>query len=183
MGGGGGGGCGGGQPRLLRHELAVQMRMAVPATMTYLFGRSLVSIALVFIGRMGDLQLAAAALANTSTNVSGLSIVVGMGTAVQTVCGQAYGARNYRKVAQTLQLGLLVFWAVCVPITALWWNSEKILLLCRQDAAVAHSAGQYIRWLIPFIWFFAAQTAVNSFLSAQKLMVRRPPHSSCTQLM
>ena len=129
-------------------ELRAQFRLAVPATLTYLFGRSLVSIALVFIGRMGELQLAAAALANTSSNVSGLSIMVGMGTAISTVCGQAYGAKNYRKVGQTLQLGLLVFWLACLPISVLWWNSERILLLCGQDPAVSAYSGQYLRYLI-----------------------------------
>eukprot|EP01044_Picomonas_judraskeda_P026710 COSAG03_NODE_8219_length_825_cov_0.924242_2_plen_128_part_01 len=70
----------------LLQEIVLQLRLALPATLTYLFGRSLVSIALVFIGRMGDLELGAAALANTTSNVSGLSIIVGMGTAVSTIC-------------------------------------------------------------------------------------------------
>ena len=65
---------------------------------------------------MGDLELAAAALANTTMNVSGLSVLVGMGTAVSTICGQAYGAKNYRKVGETLQLGLLVFCAPRCPL-------------------------------------------------------------------
>lgn len=47
-------------------EVWLQLRLATPATITYLFGRSLVSICLIFIGRMGDLELAAAALANTT---------------------------------------------------------------------------------------------------------------------
>lgn len=36
-------------------EVWLQLRLATPATITYLFGRSLVSICLIFIGRMGDL--------------------------------------------------------------------------------------------------------------------------------
>ena len=59
--------------------------LALPATVTYLFGRSFVSICLIFIGRMGDLELAAAALANTTMNVSGLSVLVGMGTAAEAM--------------------------------------------------------------------------------------------------
>jgi MATE family multidrug resistance protein len=151
-------------------EIILQLRLALPATITYLFGRSLVSIALVFIGRMGDLELAAAALANTTSNVSGLSIIVGMGTAVSTICGQAYGAGNYRKVGETLQLAVLVNWAVCIPISILWWNAEGVLLLCGQDHSVAAAAGDYMRWLIPYIWCFSAQGALNAYLNAQRLM-------------
>ena len=173
-------------------EAAQQLRLALPATVTYLFGRSFVSICLIFIGRMGDLELAAAALANTTMNVSGLSVLVGMGTAVSTICGQAYGAKNYRKVGETLQLGLLVFCAprcplpptpppltacfcdaagaACVPISLLWWNIEGVLLLCGQDPAVSAYAARYLRWLIPFLWFVSAQMALNAFLNAQRAM-------------
>lgn len=151
-------------------EIRLQLRLALPATITYLFGRSLVSIALMFIGRMGDLELAAAALANTTSNVSGLSIIVGMGTAVSTICGQAFGAGNYRKVGETLQLAVLVNWAVCIPISVLWWYAEPVLILCGQDDAVAAAAGDYMQWLIPFIWCFSAQGAVNAYLNAQRLM-------------
>lgn len=154
----------------LLQEIVLQLRLALPATLTYLFGRSLVSIALVFIGRMGDLELGAAALANTTSNVSGLSIIVGMGTAVSTICGQAFGAGNYRKVGETLQLAVLVNWLVCIPISILWWNAEAVLRLCGQDHAVAAAAGDYMRWLIPFIWCFAAQGALNAYLNAQRMM-------------
>ena len=157
-------------PTAMLPEVVLQLRLALPATLTYLFGRSMVSISLVFIGRMGDLPLAAAALANTTSNVSGLSIIVGMGTAVSTICGQAYGAGNYRKVSETLQLAVLVNWAVCVPISILWWNAEAVLLLCGQDTAVAAASGEYMRWLIPFIWCFAFQGALNAYLNAQRLM-------------
>eukprot|EP01052_Picozoa_sp_SAG31_P012734 SAG31_NODE_751_length_12354_cov_14.018605_1_plen_166_part_00 len=151
-------------------ELAKQFRLALPATLSYLLSRSLVSIGLVFIGRLGDLPLAAAALANTTSNVSGLSIVVGMSTAASTICGQAFGAGNFSKVGRTLRLSLLVFWAACLPISLAWWHSEAILRLCGQSPAIAAGSGSYLRWLIPFIWAFAAQGAINTYLNSQRMM-------------
>ena len=96
--------------------------------------------------------------------------MVGMGTAVSTICGQAYGAGNHRKVAEMLQLALWVNWAVCIPISILWWNAEAILIVLGQDPSVSSAAGDYIRWLIPFIWCFAAQGAFNAWLNAQRIM-------------
>ena len=53
-------------------ELRKQARLAVPATLTNLLGRSLVTVSLIWIGKIpGDVPLAAAALANTTTNVFG----------------------------------------------------------------------------------------------------------------
>ena len=150
-------------------ELVAQFRLALPATLTYLLGRSLVSIGLVFIGRLGDLPLAASALANTTTNVSGLSILVGMGTAVSTICGQAYGAGNYDKVGKTARLSLLVFWTTSGLISVVWWHSEAILLLCGQAPAIAAASAAYIGWLIPFLFSFAAQSSMNAYLNAQRV--------------
>ena len=42
----------------------------------------------------GEEELAAAALAITFTNVTGLSVGIGLLCAIDTLCSQAYGART-----------------------------------------------------------------------------------------
>jgi len=42
--------------------------------------------------------LAAASLGNTFANVTGMSIMVGLSSALSTLASQAYGARDYRLV-------------------------------------------------------------------------------------
>ncbi|KAJ6999516.1 protein DETOXIFICATION 40-like [Populus alba x Populus x berolinensis] len=62
------------------------------AIVVYLFN-FLISISThVFCGHLGDLQLAAASLGNTGVQGFVYGIVFGMGSAVETPCGQAYGA-------------------------------------------------------------------------------------------
>lgn len=59
------------------------------------------------VGRLGSFELSAAVLSTTLYNVSGLSLLLGFASAMETFCGQAYGARNYKLVGVVLQRALV----------------------------------------------------------------------------
>lgn len=59
------------------------------------------------VGRLGSFEMSAAVLATTLYNVSGLSLLLGFASAMETFCGQAYGARNYKLVGVVLQRGMV----------------------------------------------------------------------------
>ena len=54
-------------------------------------------------------------------------------------CSQAFGAKAYHEVGKVSQRALLVLWTACVPITALWWFSEPVLLALGQAPEVKAS--------------------------------------------
>ncbi|KAB5560425.1 hypothetical protein DKX38_005382 [Salix brachista] len=56
-----------------------------------------------FCGHLGNLQLAAASLGNTGIQVFVFGVMMGMGSAVETLCGQAYGARKYEMLGIYMQ--------------------------------------------------------------------------------
>ena len=60
-------------------------------------------ISVMFVGRLGETPLAAAAMASTLANVSGLSLLVGLSSALSTLGSQAYGAGAYDVVGIVLQ--------------------------------------------------------------------------------
>lgn len=72
-------------------ELRQQLRTSVPATLSMLLYRLPWLISLSFVGRIGSKELAAAALASTLCNVTGLSLSVGLSSALSTLAGQARG--------------------------------------------------------------------------------------------
>ncbi|XP_074577944.1 protein DETOXIFICATION 3-like [Curcuma longa] len=59
------------------------------------------------VGHLGELDLAAAAIAFSLANVSGFSVLVGMASGLETLCGQAYGAKQYHSISQS-QFSLLI---------------------------------------------------------------------------
>ena len=76
---------------------------ALPVTCNMLAYRAPWVISVMFVGRLGETPLAAAAMASTLANVSGLSLLVGLSSALSTLGSQAYGAGAYDVVGIVLQ--------------------------------------------------------------------------------
>ena len=71
--------------------LFISLQTAGPALMSMLLYRFPWLISLRFVGDIGAQELAAAALATTLCNVTGLSLSVGLSSALSTLAGQARG--------------------------------------------------------------------------------------------
>ncbi|KAK2635319.1 hypothetical protein Ddye_030111 [Dipteronia dyeriana] len=52
-------------------------------------------ISIMFVGHLGELALSGASMASSFASVTGFSVLLGMGSALETLCGQAYGAKQY----------------------------------------------------------------------------------------
>lgn len=78
-------------------ELQTQLKTSVPASLNAL-GNSLPwLISIGFVGRIGSKELAAAALATSICNVTGLSLSMGLSSAIATLTGQSKGDINQRR--------------------------------------------------------------------------------------
>ena len=73
------------------HEMVVQSETALPALQSMVFTKIPWFISLRFVGGMGAPQLAAAALATTLCNVTGMALSDGLSSALSTLSGQAKG--------------------------------------------------------------------------------------------
>jgi len=73
------------------NEMIVQSETALPALQSMVFTKIPWFISLRFVGGMGAPQLAAAALATTLCNVTGMALSDGLSSALSTLSGQAKG--------------------------------------------------------------------------------------------
>ena len=94
-------------------------------------------ISLFFAGRLGEVELAAGTLAISFINITGPSMFIGLASAVETLCSQAFGARNYSLVGVVLQRGVWILGITCILTWTLWINTERLLLLVHQKKNVA----------------------------------------------
>jgi multidrug resistance protein, MATE family len=146
-------------------ELTETLKLAVPLALTQLGQIAMMTTDLAFIGRLGDGAVAAAALAHT---IFFVSFTVGMGlvSAVSPLAAQAYGARNPHRVRRSLRVGLWVALLISLPVMALPFWGEQILLALGQSPAAARLAQQYLFGLVwsilPGLWFMA----IRGFMSA-----------------
>src|SRR5689334_20414685 len=64
---------------------------------------------MLFVGRLDNPKyLAAASLGNMLCNVTGMSISQGLLSALDTLCSQAYGSKQYHLVGLQTQRGLVI---------------------------------------------------------------------------
>ncbi|GJN19606.1 hypothetical protein PR202_gb06900 [Eleusine coracana subsp. coracana] len=94
-----------------------------------------------------------------------------MASALDTLCGQAYGAGQHRLVGVYKQRGMLVFSLVSIPVSVIWAYSGKILVLLRQDPEIAAGAGSYMRWMIPAPLLVALLQCHVRFLQSQNVVL------------
>ncbi|XP_078432819.1 protein DETOXIFICATION 19-like isoform X5 [Wolffia australiana] len=151
-------------------EAMKQVLFSVPMILTSVayYGIPLVSV--MFAGHLGDLELAGATLASSWATVSGFTLMIGLNGAMETLCGQAYGAKMYRKMGIYLQASIIICLSACSMLAVVWWFTEPILILLRQDRAVAHAAAAYMRPLIPALFAYGQIQCLIRFLQTQSIV-------------
>ena len=129
----------------------------------------LVLIVVVGHSAGGEKQLAAAVLGTSLFNVTGLSIAIGLSTALETLCAQAYGARAYLLLGGLLQRALAVQLAVLAFVGAFWYLGLDAALvhLFGQEKDLAFAAARFVRQCYPGLVMTAASECVRRYLVAQ----------------
>lgn len=104
----------------VRNEFNTLLSSSIPLICTYLLQYSLVTITLLFVGRLGEKSLAAMSLACLTANVTGWSMFLGLASALDTLCPQAYGAGLKRAVGLHTQRMAVFLLLTSIPIGILW---------------------------------------------------------------
>lgn len=112
------------------------VRMAVPLAATNVISYAIGLVTVGFAGRLGEQELAIAVLATSLFNVTGLSILSGFNAALETFCGQFYGAGNYRQVRkecckENAHENMFLFLAATVPLPLPPLSLAGLCPLCR----------------------------------------------------
>ncbi|KZP13415.1 MATE efflux family protein [Athelia psychrophila] len=128
-------------------ELRVLCKYTLPVFGTHVLEYSLVVASVVSIGHLSTAALAAATLGSMTASVSGLSIIQGFCSTLDTMLPSAWTSSRPELVGLWVQRMTVVMAVTLIPIFAIWFNAEPILLMLKQDPEVAALAGSYLRWL------------------------------------
>ncbi|KAJ4960054.1 hypothetical protein NE237_019964 [Protea cynaroides] len=148
-------------------EMKKQLWLAGPLTCVSFLQFSLQVISIMFVGHLGELPLASACLGTSFASVTGFSLMTGMGSALDTLCGQSYGAKQYHMLGIHMQRGMFVLLLVGIPVAYIWDNTSNILMTLRQDPDISKGAGHYVHYMIPSVFAFGLLQCLNKFLQAQ----------------
>ncbi|GFP81118.1 protein transparent testa 12 [Phtheirospermum japonicum] len=89
-----------------------------------------------------------------------------MDSAVETLCGQAYGARRYELLGVYLQRATVVLTLFSLPIVAVYLLSRQLLVLIGESMRVAAMASVFVYSLISQVFVYAANFLFQKFLQA-----------------
>ena len=91
---------------------------------------------------------------------------LGMASAVQTVCGQAYGVKKYGAMGIICQRAIVLHLGAAVLITFLYAFSGQFLKLIGQSESIAEQGRIFAHGLIPQLYAFAMSCPTQRFLQA-----------------
>lgn len=94
-----------------------------------------------------------------------------MASALETLCGQAYGAKQYHHLGLQMHRAIVSLILVCLPLSFIWLSMGRLLIFIGQDPEISLEAGKYARWLIPGLFAYAVNQPLMKFLQAQSLVL------------
>ncbi|KAJ9169486.1 hypothetical protein P3X46_017674 [Hevea brasiliensis] len=146
--------------------------LAGPAIFTSICQYSLGAITQVFAGQVGTLELAAVSVENSVIAGFSFGAMLGMGSALETLCGQAFGAGKLDMLGIYLQRSWIILGTTSVLLSFLYIFAAQLLKLIGQTAAISKAAGIFSIWMIPQLFAYALNFPMAKFLQAQsKIMV------------
>ncbi|PIN26798.1 putative membrane protein, predicted efflux pump [Handroanthus impetiginosus] len=142
--------------------------IAVPMIVVSVSQYLLRAAPMMMLGHLGELALSSASIAISVSNVTGFSLLknfkpseqTGLASALETLCGQAYGAQQYQKV------GIFTYGAI------IWlFLAYKLLILIGQDPVISKEAGKFSVWLIPSLFPYAIFQILVRYFQTQSLII------------
>ncbi|MER8636477.1 MATE family efflux transporter [Mesorhizobium sp. M1365] len=152
---------------LWRREIRAMLALAWPMVLTNLGQTAMTATDVMMMGRLGADTLASGAL---GANLYFIPLIFGLGLMLATspMMATELGRRRHsvRDLRRTVRQGLWLAILICIPIWALLWHGESVLLAMGQEPALAHQAGIYLRWLEWAVLPFFGYIVLRSFISA-----------------
>ncbi|GAB4840352.1 Protein DETOXIFICATION 12 [Ancistrocladus abbreviatus] len=145
--------------------------IAGPMVAVVLSQYMLTVISTMMVGHLGELALSSSAIAISLSGVTGFSLLIGMSSALETLCGQAYGAQQYQKLGTKTYTAIFSLVLVCIPLSVLWMYMGKILTFIGQDPLISHEAGRFTTYLAPSLFASATLQPLVRYFQSQSLII------------
>ncbi|KAL0560049.1 hypothetical protein IC582_000441 [Cucumis melo] len=151
-------------------EIKLLFYLAAPAVFVYIINYAMSTSTQIFSGHLGNLELAAASLGNNGIQVFAYGLMLGMGSAVETLCGQAYGAERFEMLGIYLQRSAILLTITGLFLTIPYVFCKPILLFLGESKDIASAAEVFVYGLIPQIFAYSLNFPIQKFLQAQSIV-------------
>ncbi|OMO78329.1 Multi antimicrobial extrusion protein, partial [Corchorus capsularis] len=145
--------------------------LAGPAIFTSICQYSLGAITQVLSGQVSTLALDAVSVENSVIAGFSFGAMLGMGSALETLCGQAYGAGQYDMLGIYMQRSWVILNSTALILCLIYIFAAPLLKLIGQTENISKVAGMFSIWMIPQLFAYAVNFPMSKFLQAQSKMM------------
>ncbi|KAL1196398.1 Protein DETOXIFICATION 27 [Cardamine amara subsp. amara] len=138
-----------------------------PAIFSRITTYSMLIITQAFAGHLGDLELAAISIVNNVLVGFNFGLLLGMASALETLCGQAFGAKKYYMLGVYMQRSWIVLSFCCLLLLPTYLLATPVLKFLGQPDDIAELSGVVAVWVIPLHFAFALSFPLQRFLQCQ----------------
>ncbi|OQR83592.1 Multidrug/Oligosaccharidyl-lipid/Polysaccharide (MOP) Flippase Superfamily [Achlya hypogyna] len=153
----------------LKAEIVPYLSLATQMALANIARIALTSIDSAFLGHLGTDALAASSLATIWTQVP-LFAVWAMASALVTLCGQAYGARNFTLMGVWFQMSLILVTLLTIPVFIWYWVLDVVLARATDDVGIVVLGMRFARFLSFSIWPTLAYACMRQYLQAMNIV-------------
>ncbi|KAG5565844.1 hypothetical protein RHGRI_001675 [Rhododendron griersonianum] len=141
--------------------------IAGPIAFNILCNYGINSFTNIFVGHLGNVELSAVAISLSVLANFSFGFLLGMGSALETLCGQAFGAGHLEMLGIYMQRSWIILSSACFFILPLYVYATPILKLLGQRDDIAKLAGKFSIQVIPQMFSLAINFPTQKFLQAQ----------------
>ncbi|KAI5656002.1 hypothetical protein M9H77_24795 [Catharanthus roseus] len=142
-------------------------KIAGPAILTSIFQYLLGLVTQIFAGHIGEIDLAAFTIGNLVVDGLAFGVMLGMGSALETLCGQAFGSGRIRMLGIYMQRSWVIVITTATILLPIYIFAPTILHLFGLTPQMSKAAGKFAQWMIPQLYAYALNFPIQKFLQAQ----------------
>jgi len=157
--------------RSMWSELQKQCWLAGPTFLTLMLNELRQLMVVSFVAQLGASYLAAYSLGNSFVFMIGFDSLIGLASGLETLCGQAYGAKEYHLLRIYLRRGVFVLLIAAQPISLAVFYMAPILVAFGENTELAAHAQVFGRWLIPSLVTYTFLSPLVNFCQCQHMVV------------
>ncbi|XP_057785293.1 protein DETOXIFICATION 24-like [Salvia miltiorrhiza] len=143
-------------------------RVATPSVIARVSSFGTLVVTQSFVGHISAVDLAGYALVQTLSVRFVNGILIGMSSATETLCGQAFGAKQYEMMGIHLQRSWFIDLITLTVLLPVFLFGASIFNLLGQEQAIVESAGHISLWFIPFVYALVFSLTIQMYLQAQQ---------------
>ncbi|EPS58356.1 hypothetical protein M569_16457, partial [Genlisea aurea] len=153
---------------LVRSESVRLWGIAMPIAFNILCTYGINSFTSIFVGHIGDLELSGVSISLSVIANLSFGFLLGMASALETICGQAFGAGELEMLGVYMQRSWLILTIASISLLPLYSYSTPLLKLVGQRDDIAEIAGKFSIYIIPQMFSLAITFPTQKFLQAQR---------------